>query len=471
MLLVLGVGDQPVDRGEMLTLRKLLVQPPEHLHDRERRGAHGIGEVTTSGRHGTDDGDGAVALGVAEAGNLARTLVEGRKTGREVRGVALVGRHLSETSGNLTKSLGPAGGGVRHHGHVHAHVAEVLGKGDTRVDGRLTGRHRHVGGVGDEGGALHDGVRLAVLDHSELGEVHENLSHLVSALPASDIDDGLRVGVLGQRLRDNRLAAPERAGHRAGPAEHRGEEGVEHALPREEGIVTRELLRDGAGGAHRPVLEHSEALALAVDVLDLDHVVGERVLTDRRHPGDAARLAGEEHDGVVDELVLLHHTEDVAARHNGADGELARGVVHPPLLHVQRLHVDTPGNKDGASLLHDNLKGALNSVKDLSHDTGSKGHGQRLVGALHRVPDGQAGGLLVHLDGGRLAIKTDDLSDQTKVTDTNKLVHSRSRHLLSHHNGAGHGVDISVRFLRHDCLISPPRGEKDAPRMMIFGPR
>ena len=30
-LSVLGVGDEPVDRGEVLPLRQLLVQPPENL--------------------------------------------------------------------------------------------------------------------------------------------------------------------------------------------------------------------------------------------------------------------------------------------------------------------------------------------------------------------------------------------------------------------------------------------------------
>lgn len=38
-----------------------------------------------------------------------------------------------------------------------------------------------------------------------------DLSHLVSALAASDVDDGVGVGVLGERLRDHSLAAAERA--------------------------------------------------------------------------------------------------------------------------------------------------------------------------------------------------------------------------------------------------------------------
>ena len=44
--------------------------------------------------------------------------------------------------------LGPARGAVGHHGEVVAHVAEVLGQRDARVDGRLARRHRHVARVG-----------------------------------------------------------------------------------------------------------------------------------------------------------------------------------------------------------------------------------------------------------------------------------------------------------------------------------
>lgn len=48
---VLGVGDEPVDGGEVLALGQLLVQPPEHLHDAQRGRGHGVREVATRGRH------------------------------------------------------------------------------------------------------------------------------------------------------------------------------------------------------------------------------------------------------------------------------------------------------------------------------------------------------------------------------------------------------------------------------------
>ena len=48
---VLAVADEPVDGGEVLALRQLLVQTPEHLHDAERRRRHRVREVAARGRH------------------------------------------------------------------------------------------------------------------------------------------------------------------------------------------------------------------------------------------------------------------------------------------------------------------------------------------------------------------------------------------------------------------------------------
>mmetsp|Transcript_35117 Transcript_35117/g.87523 ORF Transcript_35117/g.87523 Transcript_35117/m.87523 type:complete len:342 (+) Transcript_35117:341-1366(+) len=188
---VLAVRDEPVERGEVLALRQLLVEAPEDLNDAERGRAHWVGEVATGRRDGADDGNGAGALGRAEELRLARPLVERGEARAQVGGVARVSGHLGEAAGDLTQRLGPAGGGVGHHGDVHAHVAQVLGQRDARVDGGLARRHGHVGGVGHERGALHDRLLFAVDHHHQLREVLEHLRHLVAALAAAHVDDGV----------------------------------------------------------------------------------------------------------------------------------------------------------------------------------------------------------------------------------------------------------------------------------------
>ena len=84
---VLGVGDVPVDGREVLALRELLVEAPEHLDDAERRGRHGVGEVAAGRAHCSDDSHAPLALGRPEAPREAGALVEalrrgGRQAGR-----------------------------------------------------------------------------------------------------------------------------------------------------------------------------------------------------------------------------------------------------------------------------------------------------------------------------------------------------------------------------------------------------
>mmetsp|Transcript_12120 Transcript_12120/g.26211 ORF Transcript_12120/g.26211 Transcript_12120/m.26211 type:complete len:211 (+) Transcript_12120:363-995(+) len=206
----------------MLTLGKLLVKTPEDLNNGKRGGGDGIREITTGGRDGTDNSYGTLTLGRAETGDTASTLVEGGKTSTKIGGVTGIGRHFSQTSGNLTQSLGPTGGGVSHHGNVHALITEVLGEGDTGVNGGLTGSDGHVGSVGNESGTLHD-TNLAVLagvgvgdGHGKLGEITKDFRHFVTTLTASDVDNGIGVGELGEGLGDDGLTASEGTGDGAG---------------------------------------------------------------------------------------------------------------------------------------------------------------------------------------------------------------------------------------------------------------
>lgn len=164
----------PVDGWEVLLLCELLVQSPEHLHDGQRGGRDGIGEISTGGRHGTHDGHGALALGQTHAAHAAGALVEEGQTRSEVGRVSGITGHLTETSGNLSQSLGPSRRGVGHHGHIVTHVAEVLGQRDTRVDGCLAGGHRHVGRVGHKARALHDGNLLIADLGGQLGEIGQH---------------------------------------------------------------------------------------------------------------------------------------------------------------------------------------------------------------------------------------------------------------------------------------------------------
>jgi len=193
---------------------------------------HRLGEVAARGRDSPDHGDGANALLAvgAEDDRPSRALVEVGDPGGQVGGVAFLAGHLLQAAGDLAQGLAPAGGGVGHHGHVVAHVAVVLGHGDAGVDRGLAGRHRHVGCVGDEDGALHQ--RQARTDVLQRGELGEDLGHLVAALAAAHVYDDVGLRPFRQRLLGEVLPVPKPPGMMPVPALGHGEESVEDAACR-----------------------------------------------------------------------------------------------------------------------------------------------------------------------------------------------------------------------------------------------
>ena len=59
-----------------------------HLHDGQRGGRDGVGEVAARGGDGADDGDRALAVGRAQALDTAGALVKRGQTGAQVSRVA-----------------------------------------------------------------------------------------------------------------------------------------------------------------------------------------------------------------------------------------------------------------------------------------------------------------------------------------------------------------------------------------------
>lgn len=88
----------------------------------------------------------------------------------------------------------------------------------TGVDGGFTRSYGHVGRVGYQRGTFHDGLSDAVDLHGQLGEIAQYLGHLVTTFTATYVDDNVGVGVLGQGLRDDGLAATEGTGNSSGSA-------------------------------------------------------------------------------------------------------------------------------------------------------------------------------------------------------------------------------------------------------------
>mmetsp|Transcript_21765 Transcript_21765/g.47810 ORF Transcript_21765/g.47810 Transcript_21765/m.47810 type:complete len:441 (-) Transcript_21765:140-1462(-) len=433
----------------MLALGQLLVQTPEDLHNTKGGCRDRIGEVATRGRHSPNDGDAPLASWAAQASHLTRTLVKGGETGAKICGVSAVCRHFCQATGNLTKGLGPTRCGVRHHTEVVALVTEVLRQRDTGVDGSLASCHGHVGGVRHQRCTLHDRLLRAVFKrHGESGEVHQHLSHLITALTASHVDNAIGVGVLGQCLANHGLATAERSRDGAGPAKHGGEQCIQHTLSSEQRVVSHHLLSDGSGLTHRPVLQHVEGLLLSLE-LNLNHSVQDRVFarsSDLRHTSVVSRG---KHHAVLNQAVLLDGRVNIAPCDRIPNFDV-RGLERPLLGAVQSGHVHTTWNEAVTAHLCNLLQWTLNTVENVSKHAGAQFHTKRSFGAQDGMPDFKTGGLLVTLNGGSITLQPDNLADELTGTYAHQLVHRRTGHVVRHHHRPRHLLDAPLeRPIRH----------------------
>ena len=215
---------------------------------------HRLGHVAPGGGHGPDHGNRAALA--CQGGDQPRPFIERGQTGRQIRGITFFGGHLFQPGRDFPQGFGPAAGGVGHQGHRMALVAKILRQGHPHIDAGLPGRHRHVGGVGDQHGALHQRVAGPGVD--QLRKLHEHVGHFIAPFPAAHVNHDIGVGPLGQGLLRHRFAGAERSGNRGVAAHGHGKQHVQYPHAGEERRVRVQLFLNRAGAPHRPDLEHGE---------------------------------------------------------------------------------------------------------------------------------------------------------------------------------------------------------------------
>ncbi len=194
--------------------------------------------------------------------HLAGAFIEAGQPCRQVRRKALVGGHLLEASRQFAQRLGPARGGVSHDGHVIAHIAIVFRQGNAGIDTHFTSGHRHIRGIGDQYGALHQGASSARV--YQVGEFPQHLGHFIAALAAAYIDNDLRLGPFCQGLLRHRLAGAEAAWYGGGAAFGDREEGIDDPQAGEQRLGQGQALAHRSGTPHRPVMKHGQGQFAAV---------------------------------------------------------------------------------------------------------------------------------------------------------------------------------------------------------------
>ena len=235
----------------------------------------------------------------------------------------------------------------------------------------------------------------------QFGELPQHVGHLVAPLAAADVDHHVHVGPFGQlraaspscrsrRGRGWRLCRPWPRGRRC---------------PRCAGRTAGALWAGylcliGPAHTHRPFLHHGAApprrrRAVFSTATGLCH--GEAAALDGRPcvpsmPGGTMILWSTD-------AGLLHRAQHVAARHLvarlGHGGETPTSSPGPGRA---------PPRPRGRLLLPafftNVLQGTLDAVVDVLDQARAQLHGQGGAGGLHLRAGAQAGGLLIHLDGG-----------------------------------------------------------------------
>ena len=231
---------------------ELGVQGPEHAREAAGMLRHRLREIPSGRADSADYADGP--LFPAERGHRSPALVELGQAQRQAPGEAFLGRHFLQAHGHLPQGLGPPAGGVGEDGHVVAHVPVIFGHRDPGVDGNFARRHRHIRGVRDEDGALHQ--RAAGARVLELGKFAQNLGHLVAALAAAYEDYYPGVRPLGQLVLGHRLAGAEPARDAGAAAFRYRKKSVYDTLPGHQRPVDQPALRHRPRPADRPFLQH-----------------------------------------------------------------------------------------------------------------------------------------------------------------------------------------------------------------------
>lgn len=223
---------------------------------------------------------------------------------------------------------------------------------------------------------------------TNLGEIHQHFSHLVTTLTTTNVDNDITVGELGDTLGDDSLSTSEGTRNTDSTTLDTREQGVQHSLTDNERCVRRELLVDRSGHTDRPGVHHAVFRLDSIE-LNFQQLLLDSVASRLGYAGDGTPRAGREDDlVVVHQAVLENGTPDVTTGDVIADLVLA-GLEVPLLLTIQGVNRDTTGDVDTLGLVRDRLQGPLNSIVNRFHQTGAQLDRQGLSCPCHGVADRQ----------------------------------------------------------------------------------
>ena len=168
-----------------------------------------------------------------------------------------------------------------------------------------------------------------------------------------------------------------------------------------------------------------------------DHVIHQKGLFAVR-PGSVhlrhrtINVGRHQHLVTVDNLILVHDANDIAARHRLPLAHVG-GMKGPPHIAGEARNVHSLGHVDVAAVLKNVLQRPLDPVENGAHDAGAKLHRKRLLLTQHGIAHGEARRVLVDLNGGRVALQLDDFAHELGVAHADEFVHGRAGHAVGYH--------------------------------------
>ncbi len=231
------------------------IQAPEYLDNTQCRLRNRLGNIAARRGNRPDGSQCADSVFTAQAYHAPRTLVELCQTGAQISRVALLSRHLLQTTGHLAQRLRPARGGVCHQRNAVAHIAEEFRNRNSCINRCLSCRNGHIGGVRNQNGSLHQ--RFSRAGILQLRELVQYVRHFVPTLTAADVNHNIRIRPFCQLMLCDCLAGAEGAGNCRNAALCNGEKGVNDTLPRNQRCIRRFLLLIRSFPTNRPFLHHA----------------------------------------------------------------------------------------------------------------------------------------------------------------------------------------------------------------------
>ena len=390
----------------MTGIGKSLVQSPETADKTFGILCDRLGEITALRGNCTDNGYGTFCS--VQVLHHSRALIEGGKLTCQIRREAFLCRHLLQTSGKLTESLGPSGCGVCHDRHVITHITVIFRKCNTCVNGSLTGCNRHVGSVGDQCGTVHHQVSGFRVD--QLAEVLKNLCHFVSALATADVDDDICVRPLGDLVLCHGFSGSESAWNCGSASLGNREKSIQDSLSGKERNAGRETLVGRTWNTDRPFLGKCQFFFGSVIKTDGNDGLQNGISTVRNRMDNGSVCdRGRNHGFVKDGGGFLCFSDNRACTDDVTF--LYGNVGFPFFFCVKRVNADTTGNIFSRGL--GNLcQRSLDTIKNIVDDSRTKENGNSVSCSDNSFSGFQSCSFLKNLYGRHMFLETDNFSNQ-----------------------------------------------------------